>query len=104
MPRRSRKRQSELRLVRIRRLRSSATVSSKVKSGCSAIRANISAVNFSSGKTLPPRGFGSGLPLSCQRCSHLTDEFALISKRSPGSRRDALPPQLQSPVLADSPE
>jgi hypothetical protein len=76
-------------------------VSSKVRSGCSAIWANISAVNFSSGKTLPPRGFGSALPLSCQRCSHLTDELALISKRSPGSRRDALPPQLQSPVLAD---
>jgi hypothetical protein len=34
---RSRKRQSELRLVLIRRLRSSATVSTKVRSGCWAI-------------------------------------------------------------------
>jgi hypothetical protein len=29
------------------------------------------------------------LPLSRQRCSHLTDELALISKRSAASRRDA---------------
>src|SRR5712691_771070 len=89
MPCRSRKRQSELRLVRIRRRRNSATVSTKVRSGCSAIRANTCAVNSSSGETLPPRGFGAALLLSCQRCSHLTDELALISKRSPASRRDA---------------
>jgi hypothetical protein len=64
---RSRKRQSELRLVRIRRLRSSVTVSTKVRSGCSATRANTCAANFSSGETLPPRGFGAALPLSDQR-------------------------------------
>src|SRR5499427_8192410 len=41
MPCRSRKRQSELRLVLIRLLLSSWSVSSKVKSGCSATRAKI---------------------------------------------------------------
>jgi hypothetical protein len=53
---RSRKRQSELRLVLIRRLRSSATVSTKVRSGRWAIRSKISTANSSSGETLPPRG------------------------------------------------
>src|ERR1700716_254837 len=86
---RSRNRQSELRLVRIRCLRSSAKVSSKVKSGCSATRANIRSANSSSGETLPPRGFGAALPTSRQRCSHLTDELALLSKRSAASRREA---------------
>ena len=51
---RSRKRQSELRLVRIRRMRSAATVSTKVRPGCSAITANICVANLSSGETLPP--------------------------------------------------
>ena len=72
IPWRSRKRQSELRLVRIRRLRSSATVSTKVRSGCWAIRSSICSANSSSGETLPPRGFGTALLLSCQRCSHFT--------------------------------
>lgn len=47
IPWRSRKRQSELRLVRIRRLRSSATVSTKVRSGCWAIRSSICSANSS---------------------------------------------------------
>ena len=58
---RSRKRQSELRLVLIRRLRSSATVSTKVRSGRWAIRSKISTANSSNGETLPPRGFGAAL-------------------------------------------
>src|SRR6476661_7661854 len=91
IPWRSRKRQSELRLVRIRRLRSSATVSTKVRSGCCAIRSSTCSANSSSGETLPPRGFGTALLLSCQRCSHFTAELTLTSKRSAVSRRDAPP-------------
>jgi hypothetical protein len=67
---RVRKRHSELRLVRVRRLRRPAMVSTKVRSGCSATRANTCAANSSSGETLPLRGFGAALLLSCQRCSH----------------------------------
>ena len=65
IPWRSRKRQSELRLVRIRRLRSSATVSTKVRSGCWAIRSSICSANSSSGEMLPPRGFGAARHRSC---------------------------------------
>jgi hypothetical protein len=86
---RSRKRQSELRLVRIRRLRSTATVSTKVRSGCSAITAKICVANLSSGETLPPRGFAMALPVSCQRCTHFIAELALTSYSSAASRRDA---------------
>src|ERR1700676_4960086 len=86
---RSRNRQSELRLVLIRRLRSSATASTKVRSGCSAIRAKTSAANSSSGEMLPPRGFGAALLFLRQRCSHFTADATLTSKRSAASRRDA---------------
>jgi len=86
---RSRKRQSELRLVRIRRLRSTATVSTKVRSGCSAIAAKICVANLSSGETLPPRGFAVALPVSRQRCTHFIAELALTSYSSAASRRDA---------------
>src|SRR6476646_1003916 len=51
---------------------------------------NQSAIS-SSGETLPPRGFGTALLLSCQRCSHFTAELTLTSKRSAVSRRDAPP-------------
>ena len=71
IPWRSRKRQSELRLVRIRRLRSSATVSTKVRSGCWAIRSSICSANSSSGETLPPRGFGTALLLSTSAAATL---------------------------------
>jgi hypothetical protein len=81
--------ESALLLVRMRRLRSSATVSIKVRSGCPAITANTRAAHFSSGDTLPPRGFGAALLLSRQRCSHLTVELTLTSKRSAASCRDA---------------
>jgi hypothetical protein len=83
------KRDSELRLVRIRCRRSSATVSTKVRSGCSATTANTRSANFSRGETLPPRGFGAALLVSCQRCTHLTTELTLTPKCSAASRRDA---------------
>lgn len=86
---RSRKRQSELRLVRIRRLRSTTTVSTKVRSGCSAITAKICVANLSSGETLPPRGFAVALPVSRQRCTHFIAELGLTSYSSAASRRDA---------------
>ena len=43
-------------------------------------------------KLLPPRGFGAALPSSRQRCSHLTADATLTSKRSAGlaSRRASL--------------
>ena len=71
------------------------------RSGCSATRANIDALCASNGDTLPPRGFGLALRLLLQRCSHLTAELALMSKRSAASRREApsIPP-LRSPAPA----
>ena len=64
---RSKNRETALLLVRIRRLRSSARVSSKVRSDCSATRANICSPCRSSGETLPPRGFGAQRPVSFHR-------------------------------------
>jgi hypothetical protein len=80
----------------MRRRRSSATISINVRSGFSATRANMFAVNSSKGETLPPCGFGSTLLFSRQRCSHLIDELALISKRSPASRHVA--PSSTAPI------
>jgi hypothetical protein len=85
IPCRSNKRQTALRLPLIRRLRIAATTSSSVKSGCSAIKPNRKFARFSNGDVLPP----VGLAAMSQRCSHLTAELALISKRSAASRRDA---------------
>jgi hypothetical protein len=67
----------------------------KVRSGWLAITAN---------DTLPPRGFGAALLFSRQRCSHLTVELTLTSKRSAASCRDA-PAQkrLRGPVLRQLP-
>jgi azurin len=81
--------ESALLLVRMHRFRSSATVSIKVRSGCPAITADTCAAHFSSGDTLPPRGFGAAFLLSRQRCSHLTVELTLTWKRSAASCRDA---------------
>src|ERR1700686_1836676 len=86
---RPKKRESALRLVRIPRLRSSASVSFKVRSGRSAFNANIRSACASNGETLPPRGFGAALRLSSQRCSHRTAELALTPICSAASRRDA---------------
>src|SRR6516164_4095408 len=38
---------------------------------------------------LPPRGFGSLEPSSCQRCTHLIAELILTANKSAASRRDA---------------
>src|ERR1700730_6419344 len=43
---------------------------------------------LSSRDVLPPRGFGAELPLSCQRCNHLTAVLAATSKASAAARRD----------------
>src|SRR6516164_6578782 len=69
--------------------RSSAAVSSKVRSGCSVITATTRSACCSSGETLPPRGFGAALLLSLQRCIHLTTELTLTPKCSAASCRDA---------------
>jgi hypothetical protein len=82
-------RESALLLVRMPRLSSSPTVSSKVRSGCSDTRANMSSAHRSKGETLPPRGFAAQLPVLSQRCTHLTAELTLISKRSAASCREA---------------
>jgi len=73
----------------MRSRRSSATVSSKVRSGWSVITATTCSVCRSSGETLPPRGFGAALLLSFQRCIHLTTELTLTPKWSAVSCRDA---------------
>ena len=86
---RPKNRESALRLVRILRLPSSASVSFKVRSGRSAFNANIRSACASNGETLPPRGFGAALRLSSQRCSHRTAELALTPICSAASRRDA---------------
>jgi hypothetical protein len=85
---RAKNRQTALRLLAIRRLRSVATISSDVRSGRSATRVSIHSECFSNGELLPPRGFDVALPAARQRCFHLTAELALTSKRSAASRRD----------------
>src|SRR5436189_5759473 len=62
----------------------------KVRSGCSATRANSHSTCSSNGDVLPPLSFALVLPLSRQRCNHhLTAELALRLKLSAASRRDA---------------
>ena len=70
-------------------MRIAATISSKVRSGCSATRANSHSTCSSNGDVLPPLSFALVLPLSRQRCNHLTAELALRLKLSAASRRDA---------------
>ena len=82
------KRHTALRLPAIRRLRIAATISSSVKSGCSAINASKTSACTSSGEMLPPLGLGAMLPVSCRRCIHLIAELALTSNHSAASRRD----------------
>jgi hypothetical protein len=82
-------RHAALRLPAIRRLRITATISSSVKSGCSAISASKTAARASSGEMLPPLGLAAMLPVSFKRCIHLIAELALTSTHSAASRRDA---------------
>src|SRR6516165_309687 len=69
--------------------RSSAAVSSKLRSGCCVITATTRSACCSRGETLPPRGRGTALLLSFQRCIHLATELTLTPKRSAASCRDA---------------
>jgi hypothetical protein len=73
----------------MRRLRIAATISSSVKSGCSATAASSHSACFSNGDVLPPLAFALALPLSRQRCNHFTAELGLRLKLSAASRRDA---------------
>src|SRR5262245_6948530 len=66
-----------------------ARISSRVKSGCLAIRAKIQSECSSNGETLPPLGFGAALPVSLQRWHHRTTELTPTLKISAISRRDA---------------
>jgi hypothetical protein len=79
--RRTKKSESALSLVRIH-----ASVSFKVRSGCSVTRANIFSACASNENTPPPRGFGLALRLLLQCCSHLTTELTLVSKCSAARR------------------
>ena len=85
---RSKNRQSELRQVQIRCVRSSATVSTKVSAGCSATTASALAPVFS-GRNAPSARLRRSASALAQRCSHFTAELTLNSKRSAASRRDA---------------
>ena len=86
---RSKNRHTALRLPAIRRLRIAATISSSVKSGCSAISASKTSACASSGEMLPPLGLAAMLRVSFKRCIHLIAELALTSTLSAASRRDA---------------
>src|SRR5262245_20269266 len=66
-----------------------ARISSRVKSGCLAIRAKIQSECSSNGETLPPLGFGAALPVSLQRWHHRTTEPTPTLQISAISRRDA---------------
>jgi hypothetical protein len=66
-----------------------ARISSRVKSGCLAIRAKIQSECSSNGETLPPLRFGAALPVSLQRWHHRTTELTPTLKISAISRRDA---------------
>jgi hypothetical protein len=77
MPWRAKKRDSALRLPRIRRLRSAETISSSVRSGCAPMTARICRECFSKGEVLPPRGIGSQVPSSRKCCTYRIAELTL---------------------------
>lgn len=66
-----------------------ARISSRVKSGCFAIRARIQYACSSNGETLPPLRFGAALPVSMQRRHQRITELTPTLKISATSRRDA---------------
>ena len=88
---RAKKRDSALRLPRIRRLRSAETISSSVRSGCAPMTARICRECFSKGEVLPPPGIGAHVPSSRKRCSHRIAELTLTSYCSAASGRDPPP-------------
>ena len=72
---RSKKRWRALRLPGMPCLAMTARISSRVKSGCLAIRAKIQSECSSNGETLPPLRFGAALPVSLQRWHHRITEL-----------------------------
>ena len=90
MPWRTNSRQAALRLPAIRRLRIAATISSSVRSGCSAISASKQSACFSSGEMLPPGRLGrytSGFvpalhPFDSRTGAHLKPFGRLTSRRT----------------------
>jgi hypothetical protein len=86
---RAKDRQTAVRLPGMRRLRIAATISSSVKSSCSATTASSHFACSSNGDVLPRLGFALALPVSRQRCNHFTAELGLRLKLSAASRRDA---------------
>jgi hypothetical protein len=89
MLRRSKNRQTALRLPEIPRLAIAATISSSVKSGCLTLRVSRKSACSSNGEVLPPLGFAATLPVCSKRCAQSTITLALSSYRSATSRRDA---------------
>ena len=79
MPWRAKKRDNALRLPGIRRLCSAETISRRVRSGCSPIKARICSACSPNGEVLPPRGIGSAVPSSRKRSTHLIAELTLTS-------------------------
>ena len=59
-----------------------ARISSRVKSGCLAIRAEIESECSSNGEALPPLRFGAALPVSLQRWHHRITELTPTLKIS----------------------
>src|SRR6476646_4695323 len=85
---RSKKRWRALRLPGMPCLAMTARISSRVKSGCLAIRAKIQSECSSNGETLPPLRFGAALPVSLQRWHHRITELTPTLNISAISRRD----------------
>jgi hypothetical protein len=77
MLRRAKNRHTALRLPAILHLRIAATISSSVRSGCSAISASRKSARFSSGEVLPPLGFAATLPVSSKRYIQITTTLGL---------------------------
>jgi hypothetical protein len=75
MPWRAKKRDSALRLPRIRRLCSPATISYEVR--LLAVKGENLLKYFSNGEVLPPRGIGSQVPSSQKHCIQRIAELAL---------------------------
>jgi hypothetical protein len=73
-------------------LRIATTISSSVKSGCSAIRRNKKSACVSSGEMLLPLGLGTMLPVFCRRCVVLiagahVEPFQCLASRGTGFDR-----------------
>ena len=101
---RMKNRDKALRLPAIRRLRIAVIISSRVKSGCSAISANSQPACLSKGEMLPPLGFAAELPSSRQRRSQLITVLGLTSRSAATSWREAPPSTIAIARPRRSPE